>query len=149
MKPIVLDCFKFSYNQAKTFLQNLNFVYSISSGGITSVISSMLLIYNSWSNNLYEIVSTLLKRRTLHDIILIFIQDPPSALDSLVATSVSYLITTNSFKKIESIKQFHQKIYQMDEAVLTQLAIGTAELGNGETVLSFCRILNLWAGEQR
>merc|ERR1712130_87283 len=83
------------------------------------------------------------------DIVGRYSKDPPAAVDSLVATSISYLITTNAFKKIESIKQFHGKIYQMDESVLTQLAIGTAELGTADVILSFCRILNLWAGEQR
>ena len=70
-------------------------------------------------------------------------------MDSLVASGLSFLITTNAFKKIESIKQFHSKIYNLEEQVLIQLAIGTAELADGQTIVSFCRILNLWAGEQR
>ena len=35
------------------------------------------------------------------------------------------------------------------ENSLCNLATGAAEIADAKTIVSFCRILNLWAGEQR
>lgn len=43
---------------------------------------------------------------------------------------------------------FHLK-FMFLESCLSNLANGVAEIANGETVVSFCMVLNLWAGEQR
>lgn len=65
------------------------------------------------------------------DIVARYCQNPPAQLDNLVASCVNYLINNNAFGRIEGIKQFHPKIFGMDESVLTQLAIGVAEHGSG------------------
>ena len=66
------------------------------------------------------------------DIVSRYCQDPPPQLDNLVASCVNYLISNNAFGRIEGIKQFHPKIFAMDESVLTQLAVGVAEHGSGK-----------------
>jgi len=66
------------------------------------------------------------------DIVARYCQNPPAQLDNLVASCVNYLITNNAFGRIEGIKQFHAKIFGMDESVLTQLAVGVAEHGSGK-----------------
>ena len=105
------------------------------------------------------------------DIVARYCQNPPPQLDNLVASCVNYLISNNAFGRIEGIKQFHPKIFAMDESVLTQLAVGVAEHGSGkasnswksckgfwtnfwnldkgDSIVEFSKVLNLWAGEQR
>ena len=73
------------------------------------------------------------------------------------------MIGTNAFKKMENIKPLHKKIFNLKgkfdskKSILTlflaqslcQLATGAAEIADAETIISFCRVVNLWAGEQR
>ena len=66
------------------------------------------------------------------DIVARYCQNPPPQLDNLVASCVNYLINNNAFGRIEGVKQFHPKIFAMDESVLTQLAVGVAENGSGK-----------------
>jgi len=67
----------------------------------------------------------------------------------LVATAITYMIGTNAFKKMENVKPLHKKIYNLKAQSLCQLATGAAEIADAETIISFCRVVNLWAGEQR
>ena len=78
------------------------------------------------------------------DIVARYCQNPPAQLDNLVASCVNYLITNNAFGRIEGIKQFHPKIFAMDESVLTQLAVGVAEHGSGNVSKSKKMALLLW-----
>lgn len=83
------------------------------------------------------------------DIVSRYSENPPAELDALVATAITYMIGTNAFKKIENVKPLHKKIFNLKAQSLCQLATGAAEIADAETIISFCRVVNLWAGEQR